>query len=131
MTEKDVQPKLKVNAVFALQTFLETCQYPIVTLTEAYLLPHMLEAALFGSDKRTYAKTSGYFREKGFQNGIANLDQLSHNYVTMMTELIFLMALVKPSRLFFGEPMEQFSEYNNAAQQLAGKGLAKKEEDKK
>jgi hypothetical protein len=32
-------PLLKVNAIYALQIFLETCEYPIVEMIEGCLLP--------------------------------------------------------------------------------------------
>jgi hypothetical protein len=52
---------------------------------EAWLLPHLQEVALFHADKRTYAKTSTFFREKGYPTSTPNIEQLSHNYVTLVT----------------------------------------------
>lgn len=66
-------PLLKVNALFALQLFLQTCEYPAVEMTEAFLLPNLQEVAFYQSDKRTYGKTSQYFKDRGYPGSTPNL----------------------------------------------------------
>ena len=58
-------------------------------MTEAFLLPTLQEAALYNSDKRTYAKTAQFFKEKGYPASTPSMEQLSHNFVTMATDLVF------------------------------------------
>lgn len=42
-------------------------------MTEAFLLPVLQDVALYKADKRTYAKTSQFFKEKGYPGSIPNL----------------------------------------------------------
>jgi hypothetical protein len=39
MKGKEEEPTIKCRSLEALRVFLETCEYPVVTLTEVYLLP--------------------------------------------------------------------------------------------
>jgi hypothetical protein len=113
---------LKVNALYALTLCLETCEYAIVELSEAFLLPVLQEAALYHADKRTYAKTAQFFREKGYPASTPSIDQLSHNFVTMATDLIFLGAAVKPHYYFFTDRLNIPSAYRQLAAKLIQKG---------
>jgi hypothetical protein len=72
LMEKE-SPLVKVNTLFALKMTLETCEYPAIEMAEAFLLSAIQEVALYQSDKRTYGKTSQYFKEKGYPGSIPNL----------------------------------------------------------
>lgn len=91
-------------------------------MTEAFLLPTLQEAALYHSDKRTYAKTAQFFREKGYPASTPSIDQLSHNFVTMATDLVFLGAAVKPHCYFFTDQLNVPSAYKQLATKLIQKG---------
>ena len=113
---------LKVNALFALNLCLHTCEYAIVELAEAFLLPTIQEVALYQADKRNYAKTSQFFKDKGYPQSTPNIEQLSHNYVTMATNLVFLGAAVKDSYYFFTDKLNLPSAYKQLANKILQKG---------
>jgi hypothetical protein len=113
---------LKVNALFAVTLCVETCEYAIVELTEAFLLPVLQEAALYHCEKRTYAKTAQFFRDKGYPPSTPSIDQLSHNFVSMATDLVFLAAAVKPHCYFFTDRLNLPSAYRQLADRLQQKG---------
>ena len=48
-------------------------------MTEAFLLPVVQDIALYQSDKRTYGKTSQFFKDKGYPIGPEMID-LVNNY---------------------------------------------------
>jgi hypothetical protein len=93
-----------------------------VELIEAFLLPTIQDAALYQADKRTYAKTSQFFRDRGYPASTPSIEQLSHNYVTMATDLVFLAAAVKPSCYFFTDRLNVPSAYKQLADKLIQKG---------
>lgn len=88
-------------------------------MSEAFLLPLWQEIALYHSDKRTYAKTSQYFKEKGYPGSIPNLDQLSHNYVTLATKLVFQAAAIKDTYYFYTDKLTMPSAFKALATKLA------------
>jgi hypothetical protein len=88
-------------------------------MCEAFLLPLIHEIALYQSDKRTYAKTSQYFQQKGYPGSIPNLDQLSHNYVTLATKVVFQGAAIKESYYFYTDKLTTPSAFKALANKLA------------
>ena len=48
---KEEEPEIKCRALDAAKVMIETCEYPIVTLVEVYLLPLLQEVAWFGGKK--------------------------------------------------------------------------------
>lgn len=90
-------------------------------MTEAFLLSQIQEIALYQSDKRTYGKTSQYFKEKGYPGSIPNLEQLSHNYVTYATYVIFLAASIKQHVYFYTDRLMTPSGFQVIAKKLKEK----------
>ena len=88
-------------------------------MAEAFLLPLWQEIALYHSDKRTYAKTSKYFRDKDYPGSIPNLEQLSHNYVTIATKLVFQGAAIKDTYYFYTDKLTMPSAFKLLASKLA------------
>ena len=74
-------------------------------MTEAFMLPLLQEVAFYHADKRTYAKTAQFFKYKGYPGSIPNLEQLSHNYVTFATNIIFLGAAIKSNGYFYTDKL--------------------------
>ena len=93
-------------------------------MTEAFILPILQDAALYQSDKRTYAKTAQYFRDKGYPPSTPSIEQLSHNFVLLATDLVFLAAVVKPHCYFFTDRLNVLSAYRQLANKLIQKGNA-------
>ena len=114
-------PIIKVNAIFALRMVLETCQYPVIEMIEAFLLPVLQEVAQYQSDKRTYAKASMFLKNKGYPGSIPNLEQLSHNYVTLTTNLVLLAAAIKKHSYFYTDPLNVLSGFGQLAKKLRNK----------
>ena len=75
-------------------------------MSEAFLLPLIQEIAFYHSEKRTYAKTSQFFKDKGFPGSIPNLEQLSHNFVLFATNIIFRAAAIKQHFYFYTDPLK-------------------------
>jgi len=84
-------------------------------------LPLWQEIALYQSDKRNYAKTSQYFKDKGYPGSIPNLDHLSHNYVTVATKLVFQGAAIKDSYYFYTDKLSMPSAFKALAKKLTAK----------
>lgn len=78
--------------------------------------------ALYQADKRNYAKTSQFFKDKGYPQSTPNIEQLSHNYVTMATNLVFLGAVIKDSYYFFTDKLNLSSAYKQLASKIIQKG---------
>jgi hypothetical protein len=88
-------------------------------MCEAFLLPLIQEIALYQADKRSYAKTSQFFKEKGYTGSIPNLDQLSHNYVTLATKIVFQGAAIKESYYFYTDKLSTPSSFKVLAKKLS------------
>lgn len=114
---------LKVNAVFALTFCIQTCEYITLEMIQAFLLPILQEVALYQSDKRSYAKTSQYFRDKGYPASTPNIEQLSHNYVTMVTNLVFWGAAIKENYYFFTDKLNIPSAFKQISNKLIQKNV--------
>jgi hypothetical protein len=91
-------------------------------MIEAFLLPILQEIALYQSDKRNYSKTSQYFKDKGYPQSTPNIDQLSHNYVTMVTNLVFLAGIAKENYYFFTDKLNLPSAFKQLSNKLVQKG---------
>lgn len=74
------------------------------------------------SDKRTYGKTSQFFKEKGYPASTPNVEQLGHNYVTIATNLVFLASKIKPNYYFFIDKLNMDSAFKQLANKLVKKG---------
>lgn len=74
------------------------------------------------SDKRSYAKTSQFFKDKGYPASTPNIEQLSHNYVTLATHLVFLASFIKPNYYFFIDQLNMESSFKQLAGKLVKKG---------
>jgi len=81
-------------------------------------LPVIQDIAFYQSEQRTYSKTSQFFKAKGYPGSIPNLEQLSHNYVTLSTNLIFRAAAIKPTCYFYTEPLTTPSVFKELANKL-------------
>lgn len=91
-------------------------------MIEAFILPQLQEIALYQADKRTYPKTSQYFKDKGYPQSTPNIEQLGHNYVTMATNLVFLAAGIKESYYFFTDKLNVASAFKVLSNRLVQKG---------
>jgi hypothetical protein len=117
LTEKET-PIMKVNALFALKMMLETCEYPVVEMIEAFLLPVLQEVAMHHSDKQNYGKPAQFFKDQGYAGSIPNLEQLSHNYVLLGIKLVFLGAAIKQNCYFYTDRLITPSAFQNLAKKL-------------
>ena len=86
------------------------------------MLPVLQDVALYQADKRNYSKTSQYFKDKGYPQSTPNIEQLSHNYVTMVTNLVFVGASVKENYYFFTDKLNLPSAFKQLANKLIQKG---------
>jgi hypothetical protein len=109
--------------MFALNLLLETAEHPVLQMLEAFILPVVSEIALFNSDKRDYSKTSQYFKQKGYPGTTPNIEQLSHNYILLATDFVFVGAAIKPQANYYNDLMNTESGFKVLADKLAGKGL--------
>lgn len=91
-------------------------------MTEAFLLPVLQEVVLYMADKRTYAKTSQFFKDKGYPASTPNIEQLSHNFVNLSTNLIFLASKIKENYYFFMDKLKMESAFKQLAVKLVKKG---------
>jgi hypothetical protein len=62
MKGKEEDPAIKCRALEALRVFVETCEYPLITLIEVYLLPLLNEIAAF-KGRKSDELTSFYFQQ--------------------------------------------------------------------
>lgn len=62
MKGKEEEPQIKCRSLEALRVFVETCEYPVITLVEVYLLPVLLDIAGFRG-RKSEELTSFYFQQ--------------------------------------------------------------------
>lgn len=65
LTGKHELPLMKFNALMATKLFFDTTEYVPLILIEVYLLPIILEVALYRVQKRSEEGLTMYFIERG------------------------------------------------------------------
>lgn len=109
----DCQLHFKFNSLVATKLLLDTCQYPVVLLAEVYLLPHLRKIASYQLHATEKQRGLDYFLAQGYPKG-PEIKKLGYNYVRLASEIITMMAAVKPYRLYRDQELTEASDFSNA-----------------
>lgn len=98
-TSPDVPLHFKFNSLVALKLLLDTCEFPVVLMTEVYFLPHIRKVATYQLQATEKQRGLDYFLNQGYPRE-SDTKKLGYNYVRLASEIVTMMAKVKPYRLF-------------------------------
>lgn len=89
----------KFNSLAAIKILLDTCEFPVILITEVYFLPHILKIASYQLNAHEKTRGLDYFSNYGYQKNDLT-KKLGYNYVRLACEIISIFSVVKPYKLF-------------------------------
>jgi hypothetical protein len=89
---------MKFNALMATKLFFDTAEYVPLVLIEVYLLPIILDVALYRVQKRSEEGLTLYFTERGGYEATKEMKRMGFNFVLLAIEFVFMSAQVRPFR---------------------------------
>lgn len=97
---EQTSPIIKVNCLTAACKLIELGNYPILLLTEIYLMPCLRNVINFVINRPDFKYFTSFFQEEGYSNSIPYLQNLSYNFVNLACQFIQLAAFVKPLKIY-------------------------------
>jgi len=90
---------LRFNSLAALKLLLNTCEFPIVLITEVYFLPLISKIASYQLHLPDKSRGLDYFSSSA-ELRPEIMKKLGYNYIRLACEIISIYAVVKPYKVF-------------------------------
>jgi hypothetical protein len=102
--------------MFAVRFIVETCQFSALAFIEAYIFPIIKTGAAADADLPDHSRGIKFFSYQG--KPPESFCELGQNYVKLCSEILKVLELIKPYRLYYNQFTQDPSAYTLANQEL-------------
>ena len=98
-----------MNSLFAVKCILDNCDFVSINFVEAYLYHTIKQVASIDITLDIMQRGAKYFQGNGNNQG--QLQNYGYNYVTLATEIVMGLAIIKPNKLYFNRQTSDPSDF--------------------